>query len=174
MAPRSKVLALPKAVKEWLDKALVEENFSNYDALTAALKDRGFEISRSAVYRYGAEFESRLAAIKLATEQARAVAEAAPDDDNALSDALIRVVQEKAFSALMQMDAEATKNTKFSTLAKIAGELGFASTNVKQFRQQVKAKASAAASAVAETAKAAGLTDAAVEDIRRRILGIAE
>lgn len=57
MPKRSKVAALPKAVKEWLDAALVEGNFSGYEQLEAELKARGHDIGKSSLHRYGSAFE---------------------------------------------------------------------------------------------------------------------
>ena len=60
MAKRSTVKTLPKAVKEWLDAALIEQDFSGYQTLEAELKARGYDISKSAVHRYGQALERRL------------------------------------------------------------------------------------------------------------------
>ena len=38
MAKRSTVKTLPKAVKEWLDAALIEQDFSGYQTLEAELR----------------------------------------------------------------------------------------------------------------------------------------
>ncbi|MGK4383427.1 phage protein Gp27 family protein [Ectopseudomonas oleovorans] len=57
MPPRSKVGQLPAKVKAWLDQALAENNFSDYEALSAELAGRGFAISKSALHRYGQNFE---------------------------------------------------------------------------------------------------------------------
>ena len=67
--------------------------------------------------------ERSLRAIKLATEQAKAVNEAAADDGNDLSDALLRVVQQKAFMALTKMNEADTDRVSFASLAKIASDL---------------------------------------------------
>ena len=108
MPPRSKVASLPKSVKTWFDKALVENNFSDYEALAEELASRGFSISKSALHRYGQDFESKLSALKIASEQARAVVAAAPDEEGAVNEALMRLVQEHLFKLLMtdgdQMD----------------------------------------------------------------------
>ena len=171
MARRSRVVGLPKAVKEWLDNALIEGNFSDYELLSSGLKAKGFDISKSSLHRYGSQFETRMAALKLATEQAEAIAKAVPDDENALSDALLRVVQEKVFSMLMNLEDE---KVSFAKLATIATEIAFASTNVKEFRSKVKEKAKAAAAKVDSLVKNSGLTGDAIEEIRRSILGISE
>jgi hypothetical protein len=172
MAPRSKVVGLPKEVKEWLDNALIEGNFSDYELLASELQAKGFGISKSSLHRYGSAFEQKMAAIKLATEQAEAIAKSVPDDENALGDALLRVIQEKTFSLLMNM--QDPSNISFASLAKIATDLGFASTNVKEFRSKVKAKAREAAEAVEKIAKKGGLSVDSIDTIKRSILGIAE
>jgi hypothetical protein len=172
MAPRSKVVGLPKEVKEWLDNALIEGNFSDYELLADELQAKGFGISKSSLHRYGSAFEQKMAAIKLATEQAEAIAKSVPDDENALGDALLRVIQEKTFSLLMNM--QDPSNVSFASLAKIATDLGFASTNVKEFRSKVRTRAKEAASEVAATVKKAGLSDETVAEIKRKILGIVE
>jgi len=172
MAPRSKVAGLPKAVKEWLDQALIDGNFADYELLADELKAKGYGISKSSLHRYGSQFEAKLAAVKLATEQAEAIAKAVPDDENALGDALLRVIQEKTFSMLMNMEED--PKIGFAKLASIAIESGFSSTNVKEFRSKVKAKAKEAAAEVASIAKSAGLTPETIDSIKKSILGIAQ
>ena len=97
MPPKSKVHSLPAAVKQWLDDALVEGNFTGYETLEAELKQRGFDISKSSLHRYGQEFEERLNALKLATEQARAVVQASPDDDDAMNQPLNTVTLRRPY-----------------------------------------------------------------------------
>ena len=79
MPARSKITKLPEHVKRELDKRLISGSFSDYRKLSAWLQEQGYEISRSAINRYGQAFEERLAAIKIASEQARAVSEAVGD-----------------------------------------------------------------------------------------------
>lgn len=172
MAPRSKVVGLPKAVKAWLDAALIDGNFADYELLASDLKAKGYDISKSSLHRYGSQFEAKLAAVKLATEQAEAIAKAVPDDENALGDALLRVIQEKTFSMLMNMEED--PKIGFAKLASIAIDSGFSSTNIKDFRSKIKIKAKEAAADVSGIAKKSGLTDDAIDVIKKRILGIAE
>ena len=75
MPPRGKVAQLPPEVKAWLDQALVESNFSGYEALSTELAERGFSIGKSALHTYGQGFEDRLSALKMASEQAKAAGE---------------------------------------------------------------------------------------------------
>lgn len=172
MGKKSSVETLPKEVKEWLDRSLVESNFSGYKLLAEEMKARGYDVSKSAIHRYGQDFEDRLKTLKLVTEQARAVVLAAPDEDGAVNDALVRLTQEKLFSVLMdiKIDPETVDVTK---LAKAVAELGKASVAQKRWQAEVRTKAEAAASVIEQVAKKGGLSVAAVDQIRRQILGIA-
>lgn len=169
MPPRSKVAALPAKVKEWLDNSLMESNFSGYEALAAELERRGFSIGKSALHRYGSEFEDKLASLKMASEQARAVVLAAPDDEGSVNEALMRLVQERLFTLLMS-DGGKMDLTK---VAKAVAELGKASVVQKKWQSEYREKAEAAASRVEKIAKKGGLNQTTVDEIRREILGMA-
>jgi len=68
MARRSSIDGLPEDVRRWLERALAENNFSGYQALEEMLRDKGYQISKSAIHRYGQKIERRFAAIKASTE----------------------------------------------------------------------------------------------------------
>lgn len=172
MPRRSKVEGLPSDVKAWLDQALVQNNFSQYELLSAELGKRGYEIGKSGLHRYGQQFEERLKTLRVVTEQARAVVQAAPDEDGAVNDALVRLTQEKMFSILMEMnvDPEAVDLPK---LARAVAELGKASVAQKRWQAEARKQALAdAAKEAGEAAKSAGLTDEAAAQIQKRILGV--
>jgi hypothetical protein len=137
MPRRSAVAALPTGVKKWLDKALAEGGFADYRLLADELKARGFEISKSAIHRYGQAFEERLAALKTASEQARAIVDAAPDTEGAINEALMRLVQEKLFSVLQDMQINPGK-LNLASLARSIAELGRASVAQKKFAEEVR------------------------------------
>lgn len=169
MPPRSKVAQLPAEVKAWLDEYLVESNFSGYEALSAALAERGYSIGKSALHTYGSAFEEKLSALKMSSEQARAVVQAAPDDEGAVNEALMRLVQEHLFKLLM---AEGGK-LDLPKVAKAVAELGRASVVQAKWKAEVRARAEAAASQVEKIAKKGGLNAETVAEIRREILGVA-
>ncbi len=173
MPKRSAVEALPKAVKEWLDRELVEGNFSGYERIAAALKTRGFDLSKSAVHRYGSAFEQRLQTLKLASEQAKAIVNASPDDDGAVSEALMRLVQEKLFQVMLDFQIDPDKPLNIASAAKAIAELSRATVGQKKWQAETRDKARLAADTVTQVAKKGGLTAEAVETIRREILGIA-
>lgn len=132
MPPRSKVDGLPKAVKEWLDRTLVEGNFAGYEALSAELKARGHDISKTGLHRYGQAFEERMKMLKLSTEQAKAVVEASPDDTDTMNQALMRLTQEKAFQLMMALEVD-PETVDFAKITRAIADLGRSSVNVKRY-----------------------------------------
>ncbi|HAF44670.1 MAG TPA: terminase [Gallionellaceae bacterium] len=168
MPPRSKIKQLPTEVKAWLDRALVQGNFSGYELLEQELAGRGFVIGKSSINRYGQEFEQRMRALKLATEQAKAISESVPDDEGSMNDALIRLVQQKAFETLLKME----EGAPMKEIGLMVARLSNATVKQKQWATEVRAKAESAASAVEKIAKKGGLSASAVKEIRSRILGI--
>lgn len=169
MPPRSKVSSLPAPVKSWLDQALAENNFSDYEALSTELAAQGYAISKSALHRYGQDFESKLSALKMASEQAKAVVLAAPDEEGAVNEALMRLVQEHLFKLLMT-DGDQIDLPK---VAKAVAELGRASVVQKKWQAEFREKAEAAVAKVENIAKKGGLSADTVAEIRREILGMA-
>ncbi len=169
MPPRSKVGQLPAEVKAWLDQALIENNFSGYELLSAELAERGYSIGKSALHAYGQNFEGRLSALKMASEQAKAVVAAAPDEEGAVNEALMRLVQEHLFKLLLAEDGK----FDLPKVAKAVAELGRASVVQKKWQSEVRAKAEAAAAQVEKIARKGGLNAETVDAIRREILGVA-
>lgn len=173
MPRRSKVEGLPADVKAWLDQALVQNNFSQYELLEAELSKRGYGIGKSSLHRYGQDFEERLKALRVVTEQARAVVQASPDEDGAVNDALVRLTQEKMFGILMELNVDPDE-VDIVKLTRAIAELGKASVAQKRWQAEARKQALAdAAKEAGEAAKSAGLTDEAAAQIQQRILGVA-
>lgn len=57
---RSNISRWPVEVRNALDKRLVENNFSNYDALSNEFYAKGYFIGKSSIHRYGQELEKRM------------------------------------------------------------------------------------------------------------------
>lgn len=172
MPQRSAVLNLPEEIKAELDKWLVHKGFAGYVELSEWLEDKGYAISKSALHRYGSKFEERLASLKMATEQAKAVVAASPDDEGAVNDALMRLVQERLFSVLVEFDISTVKEVNLGTLARAIADLARASVKQKEWQAEVKTKASDAAEKVEKVARKGGLSEEAVKTIREEILGV--
>lgn len=179
MAPRSKVHTLPPELKEWLDAELIKRGFGDYVQLANDLKARGADVSKSALQRYGSPFERSLAKVKMASEQARALVDAAPDDEDKLGSAVVRVTQEKILNLLMDIDIDA-EDVDINKLFKNAAEIGKASVAQKKFslavRKEIEEAARKkaledAANQASETGRQHGLSAAGVDALRVAIMG---
>lgn len=180
MPKREAVGTLPDDVRAWLDKSLIKGNFSGYEQLEAALKERGFLISKSAIHRYGQKFARRLSAIKASTEAARMLTEGVADDQDARSEAVIALVQTELFESIVNLQEASEEDVDpsdrialLSKAAKNIATLSRASVNLKQYQATVRAEVAKQAAAIAVSeAKGAGLSDEVAETIRRKILGV--
>lgn len=153
MPPRSKIDTLPPELKAWLDAELVRRGFGDYVQLAADLRARGADVSKSGLHRYGSQFEEDLANMRIAAEQARAVIAANPDEDDAMSQALMRLTQHKLFEVLkvVKIDPEAVD---LNELALNVSRLVRASVPMKKYAAEVRAKAEERIKAVEAEAKA--------------------
>jgi hypothetical protein len=131
----SKVQRLSAEDKQWLDQQLVQRGFSGYTELEALCKERGIDIASSSLHRYGSTFKDRLDSVKLVTEQARAVVAEAPDDEGAINEALMRLVQEKLFGVVMEIEMAPGDIGK---IAKAIADLGRASVSQKRLAAEVR------------------------------------
>lgn len=172
MAPRSKVSQLPDAVRETLEQKLLTSGFSNYESLSTWLNEQGFEISKSSLHRWGSSFEERVEALRLATQQARAIVQASPDDAGDMTEALMRLMQERLFSALVEMNVDPAK-LNLGAVAKALAPIARASIAQKEYASKVRERAAAAADAVEKLARSNGLSADTADQFRRQILGIA-
>ena len=167
MPPRSKISKLPASVKAWLDTTLIDNGGSEFEFLSAELKVRGYDISKTSIHRYSQEFEDKLFAIKIATEQAKAITDAIPDDAGAMNDALIRLVQQKAFDTLVKMEEGAS----IKDIGLMVARLSNATVKQKQFAAEFEAEIRAeerakAAEQATTAAKAGGASPETITKIR--------
>lgn len=153
MPPRNKVETLPKAVKEWLDAALVGNAFAKYELLAAELASKGHIIGKSTLHRYGSKFEQRMAQLRVSTEQARAVVAASPDDEGAMNEALIRLTQDKIFGVLVDLEVD-PESVNISKLTRSIADLARSSITQKKWQIEVRTKAAERIKAVQAEARA--------------------
>lgn len=171
MPPRSKVLDLPTEVKEELDRRLVAGGFQNYSGLAAWLAEQGYELSRSAVHRYGQTFEERLGALRVVGEQAKMVMREI-DDTGEIGEALTALAQERTFGLLMELEID-PEEVKYTDLVKSIAKLNATNVQQKKWRDDVQQRARKAADEVDALTRKAGLSDDAAAAIRAKILGVA-
>lgn len=179
MAKRGSIVMLPDDVRSWLDKALADGNFSGYQQLEELLKERGYNIGKSSIHRYGQKLENKLSAIKASTQAALAIAEAAPDDADLLNQSVMQMVQTEVFNSLVALQEAGQEENPVLRLRMMTGaakgiaELSRASINIKKHKLEVQEKAKTAAQVIGEKARKGGLTEQAIREIEEQILGIA-
>lgn len=180
MGRASKITSLPDDVRRWLERALTEQGFTGYEQLEALLAEKGFQISKSAIHRYGQKIERRFAAIKASTEAARLLTEGASDDQDARSEAVIALVQTEMFESIINLQEAGEDDIdpveRMNLLSKVAkniASLTTASIRLKKFQTEVRARAEVVAEAAERIAKKGGLSADSVAEIRKKILGIA-
>jgi hypothetical protein len=168
MPKRSLCTMLPEEIRQELNRKLIENNFSRYCELESWLGEQGFSVSYSSIHRYGKDFSAQIEAMRRTTEQAKAIAEVLKDEQNDLADALCRLVQHKAFEALINEDSK----LPLDKLGAMISSLNRASVTVRKYQDQVREKAQVAADEIAASVKQRGLSDEVACQIRAKILGI--
>lgn len=145
MARRPKIDSLPADLKTQLERLLLDKTHGGYMALSAWLKDQGFEISHAAVHRYDQRLQTVMARIKASTEAARLIAQSAPDEADEHSAAVLRMVQSSLFEAMTRVteaqDADPADQVKIlSQAARAIAEASRASIGQKKWADEVKTK----------------------------------
>lgn len=160
--------ALSEADKKDLHKRLATPGVT-YDDITRWLKDKGYEISRSAVGRYGKGFSAKLERIAEVEQKAKAIVSEV-GDGLAMEEAAAKVFTEKVLTHLLTIDDLAGQ--KFGGLMASFAKLQASSATRERLKADVGKKASKAAGEVKKLAEKGGLSKDAVEAIEREILGI--
>ncbi len=183
MPPRNtsyKLRKLPAQIRAELDRRLIDGNFTDYRGLAKWLGEQGCAISFEAVHKYGQKLEQRLELLKIATAQARAVVEAAPDEER-INEALMRLVQQNLFAVLVEVEPSELSGANLASIARSVAQLGRAAVLQQKFTNELKremAKRTAVAEGkVVDAVKAAGnggLSAAAQAEIKRALLEITQ
>lgn len=140
---KSLVDQLPSTVRKWLERQLREKNFTGYRELTEDLNERlakeGLElkISKSGLHRWGKQIDERIDAIRKTTEAAIQIRDLVGDDEGALTDSLTRLVQERLFDVVVQMEVDPSKADIYK-LGKVIAELGRASVAQKKWAAEYR------------------------------------
>ncbi|MCY3878042.1 MAG: DUF3486 family protein [Rhodobacteraceae bacterium] len=99
-SPR-KVDLLPADVREELNRRIIGGGFGGYRDLADWLAAAGFRIGRTALQEHGGILKRRIEAVRVATEQAEALLAASPDDAGSVSEAALRIAQQRMFDVLL-------------------------------------------------------------------------
>ena len=182
MPPKSKISQLPPELRAEIDALLIARGFAGYEQLERDILDaHGIELGKSTLHRYGQKLEQKLSAIRASTEAARLIAEAAPDDTDQRSAAVISLVQSELFQAMVDLqEAEQEEDPGeriklLSGAARAIAEASRASLGQKKYAAEIQAAAKReAADAAEKVARRGGLSPDAVQELRRAILGVRE
>ncbi|QEA14264.1 phage protein Gp27 family protein [Comamonas flocculans] len=156
MGRKSTVSRLPAEIKSYIE-AMLATGAQTLDELIADLQARypaeshaGQLPSRSALHRYGAKLDRRLAAIRASTEAAKLIQQHAGDDKDARSEALTAMVQSELFEAILALqeadeigeDGEkADPGERVALLSKAAKNIATltrSSINLKEFQARIE------------------------------------
>lgn len=152
MGERSKVTGLPPDVREALEKKLIEGGFQGYVQLQDWLRVQGFNISKSAVHRFGSRLEEKVAKLKASAERARALVEASPDVADNMAQATMRLLQEKLYVVLESMEDIDPESVDLVKLSRAMAPLVRASIASKKHAEEVATKMAEADKKVTEAA----------------------
>lgn len=172
MPTPSKIKTLPETVRKELEDQLLANHFGNYDALAEWLQEKGFEISRASVGRYGKAFKERCENIRRSTEMAVILSEQLGDEEGALGDAAIRAMQAELFDAMESYDWSKIGQMDPGELSLAVARLSRAGVNQKKWMAEVKQRIAKVADEVSEAAVEAGISRETANEFRTKILGI--
>lgn len=179
MARESSIDQLTDEDKAWLDKRFMDQGFCGYEEIAKILQERGYNVSKSSVHRYGQKVEQKLAAVQASTQAAMMIADAAPDDSDLRSSAVLSLVQTELFNALIDLQESSNPDTnpadRIMLMAKAGkgiAEISKASVNQKKWESDVREKVQKAAKAVEAIAKKGGMSKDIVNEVKKEILGI--
>lgn len=135
----SNISLLPEEVRNELNIRLKGNGFSDYEVLASWLQEEGFEISRSAVGRYGKDFKDQVKALKESTEMAKFLVNEVGDDDGAMNDALLRTLQHKLFGLLRTLNAD-PKKVNINSITRAVADLSRAAVAQKKWMAEAGIK----------------------------------
>ncbi|MDT8383016.1 MAG: DUF3486 family protein [Gammaproteobacteria bacterium] len=169
----SSITSLPSEVKAWLDQELVRRRFTGYIDLAVLLEGQGYEISKSAIGRYGKKFKEEQKQLRQSIEMAKAFAEVVGDDGAAMNQTLTALAQQELMSVIR--NGEYDEDIKLPALIRSIASLNRSDVNTRKFQIEQAARHKAldeAADAVEIAAQQQGLTKDQAQFWRQQVLGV--
>ncbi len=166
-----RICSLPLDVRKQLDERIAKREFKSYRELKLWLLQYGCQIATTVVKHHAVRLEARLQAVRLATEQARAVVEAAGSDEQDINHALMRLVQQHLFTVLVELSGANLSEVNLAALARSVATLARASVSQQKYAEEMRTQVLAAQRTVAD-AEARGLTEVGVAQIKRVLMEI--
>lgn len=158
---------LPQEVRREVDRLLVEGNVT-YDDIKAFLAEKGYDISRSAIGRYGKEFLARYQKLRILEDQSRTLVSEA-GDGMVLEEAASKLFAQKIVEAQLSGELDILELPRLvSDFAKLQSS----TVARERFKSEMKNRVEKTAESVEKMVKAGGLPDDKAREIREKILGI--
>jgi len=168
----SSIKKLPAETKAWLDQELVRRSFTGYIELAELLASQGFEISKSAIGRYGKAFKEEQDGLRQSIEMAKAFAEVVGDDGAAMNQTLTALAQQELMAVVRERRYD--EKIKLPDMVRAISQLNRSDINTRKFQieQAAQQKAlNAAADEVEKAAIAKGLDAEQAQFWREKVLG---
>lgn len=158
---------LPTDVRREIDRLLVEGN-ATYAEIEAFLTEKGYDISHSAIGRYGKDFLNQYQKLKIIEDKSKTLVSEVGDG---------MILEEAAAKIFAQKIIEAQLDGTFSVidlprLVSDFAKLQASSVVRERLKMDIKQKVVKTADEVVKTARAGGLSAEKAEEIRKKILGI--
>jgi hypothetical protein len=160
-----KVNELPAEVRREVDALLVEPGVT-YEDINAFLKERGHDISKSSIGRYGHEFLATYQRLRIIEDQSKALVSEA-GEGLVLEEAGSKLFAQKIIEALMKGNEPVDSDLMFSFAS-----LQKSSIAREKFKSDLKDKLAKTADKVDKIVRKGGLSDEAAKQIREKILGV--
>ncbi len=158
--------------KAWLDRQLVERNFTGYTDITEQFAGKGYTLSRAAIGRYGKRYKEELQELRQTVEMAKGFVEVVGDDAGSLAQTLNSLAQQEAI-AVMRDKRFKGEDIDLPKLFSSIAQLNKSDISVKKYAAEIRRKTREVAERTKQTLAKAGASRETAEAIKRDILGIA-
>ena len=169
----SSIQMLPIEVRAWLDSELIRLNYTSYKQLAKNLREQGYEISKSAMGRYGKQQKDQQKSLRDSIQQAKMLADEVGGDGAAMNQALTALAQDKLMRIIGNEAYD--KEIKLPDLVRSISALNRSDINTRNFKikEEARKKALKEASEVASSkAIEMGMNKAGAEWVRSAVLGL--
>jgi hypothetical protein len=138
MPANGKIKKMSRELRAEFERRLVEGQFSDYRGLARWLGEHGCQIHSSALQKYGNALERKLNALRLATEQARAVVDASGGADDTVNEGLMRLVQGDLFRVLVELKEVDPQKIDINSLARNVASICRSSVHMRRAAEEMR------------------------------------
>lgn len=143
-----------------------------YEDIAWWLRQRGYEIGKSSVARYGREFAARLERIRVVEEQAKAILEETSGEPLRMEEATTRMALHLMAETLLRMQDVAAGSKPVEVIRALA-HLQSSSASRERLRLEWQKRARETADRIEHRLTEAGTPEELVREIRTQVLGLA-